>query len=91
MKYIILLILLPIIIFAQRIPTSVKNTPSDREVQMKVFKEDTQIIMNNPSEDTVYTIDAEVMDIRPSKIALSEKYYPIDEAVSYTHLTLPTN
>lgn len=49
-------------------------------VAQEVFSlgEDTVIIMDNPKKDTVYTIDAIVMDVDPEKIALGERYYKVD-------------
>jgi len=40
--------------------------------------EDTVIVMSDMKRDTVYTIDAIVMDMKPDKIALGEMYYPLD-------------
>ncbi len=46
--------------------------------QVPNLGEDTVIIMDNPKKDTVYTIDAVVMDVEAQRIALSEKYYKVD-------------
>lgn len=74
MRY-ILFILLPIILFAQ-VPIV---GGSRAMLSFKNLGEDTEIVMQDPKTDTVYTIDDDVMDIRPDRIALSEMYYPIDE------------
>lgn len=78
MKY-MMLAMLPIIALAQ-MPMGMHQSGTERySIGMVNLGEDTQIVMQNPKKDTVYTIDGEVMDIEPSRIAISERYYPIDE------------
>ncbi len=78
MKY-ALLLLLPIMALSQvsQVPIIGIGGESEYGIGFTNLGEDTEIVMDN-NKDTVYTIDSDVMDIKPDKIALSEMYYPID-------------
>ena len=77
MKY-ALVLLLPIVIFSQ-VPILGTQNSGERTygIGFTNLGEDTEIVMQS-NKDTVFTLDDEVLDIRPDKIALSEMYYPID-------------
>ena len=77
MKY-ALVLLLPIVIFSQVPILGVQNSGERTYgIGFTNLGEDTEIVMQS-NKDTVFTLDDEVLDIRPDKIALSEMYYPID-------------
>ncbi len=80
MKY-ALLLLLPILAISQVSQVPILGVQQSRESEYGIgfrnLGEDTEIVMTS-NKDTVYTIDDEVLDIRPDKIALNEMYYPLD-------------
>ncbi len=75
MKYLIFVIFLPLLAFGQNYSSLADSSDVFRYLNLG---EDTEIVMDNPKEDTVYTVDAVAMDVKPDSIALTEKYYPVD-------------
>lgn len=67
------------LIFSQSPDKSVVS--KNEELSPALLGEDTVIYLDNPKTDTVYTMDDQVMDVKPGKIALSEMYYPVDDSV----------
>ncbi|MCD6594846.1 hypothetical protein J7L68_04140 [bacterium] len=75
MKYLIFMIFLPLLAFGQNYSSLDDNSDKFRYLNLG---EDTEIVMDNPKEDTVYTIDGLLMDVKADSIAITEKYYHID-------------
>ncbi len=87
MRYLFLLIFSAFLFAQQQMPIIGIDTKGEREERGEThltgmtivnLGEDTEIVMQDPKRDTVFTIDDVVMDIEPDKIALSEMYYPLD-------------
>ncbi len=78
MPAILVMLFLPLWAFAQAV-SSVPFDVAGMEVERFVnLGEDTEIVLNDPKEDTVFTLDGVVMDVCPDAIALSEQYFPVD-------------
>ena len=85
----IVLAFLLVVVWAQPGSASkiVGNRGDDIELSAAALGEDTVICLDDPKRDTVYTLDDEVLDVKPTKVALSETYYPVAPDVVVVDVT----